>query len=150
MTWRCLCLLLISVAACAAAQTKPCPKTAKFDATTNSMKLMDCNELVVSQSTIKTADTEQSKLLASSSGELIAIDPAVLKSQNDFAIWQNEYTKRIFDHQDRYTLFIFIMVNLLVLSGLYFAWIQFKATLNLSQRIRSDSAHVLLKTNTAE
>jgi hypothetical protein len=122
-------------------QLPQCPVSIKFEEKSNSTFFIDCHGDVVSRTAVHAplkAVTSETTGQVSQNSELAAnsIDPRVAKSFNDFAIWQNEYTKRVFDHQDTYTFFIFMTVNLLVLAGLYFAWLQFKATLHLSQRSR--------------
>jgi hypothetical protein len=115
----------------------PCPSTSTFDATTNSMTLVDCHAKVISQSSLQVAAPADTQLTA----DLITGQtPPVTKSQQDFLIWQNDYTKRIFEHQNTYTVFIFIVVNTLVLAGLYFAWLQFKATVHISERMQHTSS----------
>jgi hypothetical protein len=68
-----------------------------------------------------------------------------LKSNYEYAIWLNGYTRRVFENQNHYSMIIFGVVNVLVLAGLYFAWIQFKATLHLILRIRPVSKPVKKK-----
>src|SRR5579862_7642487 len=118
-----------------------CPIKPKFDVVNNRTILVDCHGKTVSNQAIVQPTRQQEPSAAPMEQATIEkhIDPNVEKSQNEFLIWQNNYTRRIFDHQDTYTFFIFLIVNLLVLAGLYFAWIQFNATLHLSRHIQSAS-----------
>jgi hypothetical protein len=100
------------------------------------MTLVDCHAKVISQSSLQASVPAGT---VSTSESITVQPPQVLKSQQDFVIWQNDYTRRIFEHQNTYTVFIFIVVNTLVLAGLYFAWLQFNATVHLSRRIRNTS-----------
>lgn len=116
----------------------PCAKHAEFDPATNSVRLVDCHDAVISSQSVndrvgtKTAGPPLTL-------QIPTIDASVAKSNNEYAVWQNDYTKRIFEHQNMYTVVIFIIVNMLVVSGLYFAWIQFSATLHLTRRLRATS-----------
>jgi len=104
---------------------------------------VDCHGKTISQAAVKPAAPEQGRSEAVAQTPEFRIDPDVTKSNNEYLIWQNSYTRSIFDHQSAYTLIIFIVVNLLVLAGLYFAWVQFNATLHLSRHIRSAPAKSL-------
>ncbi len=126
----------------ASAQEKPCTKTTEFDRSTNSIRVIDCKRKVLSQSTLN--PPSKSSTIETSS----AVDPFYTKVQESFAqyaIWQNNYTQRIFEHQIVYTVIIFVVVNLLVLAGLYFAWLQFRATLRLHQLIERSHPQAFVK-----
>lgn len=43
-----------------------------------------------------------------------------------YTVWLNTYTQRIYEHQDRDSTIIFVMVNVLAGCGLFFAWVQFR------------------------
>lgn len=120
---------------------QPCSKRAVFDPATDSVKILDCHDKAVSQQAVKNVEKiAQAELTPAI--QVFNIDPSVLKSNSDYAVWQNDYTKRIFEHQNTYTVVIFVVVNLLVVSGLFFAWIQFNATLHLSRHIRASTRRV--------
>lgn len=132
-----LSLLVFPLVASAYAQ-QPCSKRASFDPLTDSIQILDCNNKRISQSEVKNSE-EGTKFESPTALVALNVDPLVLKSNNEYAVWQNDYTKRIFEHQDIYTVVIFIVVNVLVLSGLFFAWVQFNATLHLSRHIRTST-----------
>jgi hypothetical protein len=140
MTLRCAVTLLVISLLPNAHSQQPCNKRAAFDPTTDSVQILDCHDKAVSQQSVKSV--EQNAKPATPALQALNIDPSVLKSNNDYAVWQNDYTKRIFEHQNSYTVVIFIVVNVLVVAGLFFAWIQFNATLHLSRHIRASTRRV--------
>jgi hypothetical protein len=132
-----LSLLVVLLASIAHSQ-ELCKNRPTFDPTKDSVQILDCHDKPLGQTLVKNVEkgaNPESALTA----QALNVDPLVLRSNNDYAIWQNSYTRRIFEHQDAYTVVIFIVVNILVVSGLFFAWIQFNATLHLSRHFRTST-----------
>jgi hypothetical protein len=112
------------------AQPKPCPVTLAFDQVKNMMVTTRCQS-IVSQTSLPSPTPGPDKTNTSSD---------VRKSNETFAIWSNEYTMRTFNDQTIFTRVIFIVVNVLVLAGLGFSWVQFRVTLRLSEVVKSSSS----------
>lgn len=119
----------------------PCPEHKVFNPSTNTLDEVDCHSKVLASRHItrvqaSAPETESSSETASSS------DPREDKARVDYNIWVYDFNRKLYEDQNRYSFFIFLVVNALVLAGLYFAWIQFKTTLHLSERIKANPAAV--------
>jgi hypothetical protein len=137
--------LLLACSLSLTAQTKPCTVTSTFDPAKNAMVTTKC-DTIVHQSSVH-PDIRSGK---ESSKDTAIVNNSVLQSEADYALWSNDYTRRIFEHQIVYTVIIFAIVNLLVVSGLYFAWIQFRATMHLSHAVKSALPQLTGKQATAD
>jgi hypothetical protein len=107
--------------------------TTKCDSVVHHGVLSSPTNTINSQAAAATASTEPDP-------ETAAARKKVMQSEADYVVWSNDYAQRIFEHQIWYTNVIFIIVNLLVLAGLYFAWLQFRATINAHQAIHRSLA----------
>ncbi len=130
MKWRIVTILTFAISLLARGQAT-CLKTQTYDPATNSIKLVDCNGTVLQQSDLNSVSPAQSPGVEAEATEDSVAKSQALKSNYEYVIWLNGYTRRVFENQNHYSMIIFVVVNVLVLAGLYFAWIQFKATLHL-------------------
>ncbi len=69
-----------------------------------------------------------------------ADSPRVRQSNDDYAVWRNEYLRRLYENQLRESWIIFVLVLLLVFAGLFFSWLQFQHAFLLSKVVKSSAA----------
>jgi hypothetical protein len=67
-------------------------------------------------------------------------DPRVCQSNTDYTVWRNDFTHRTYESQMIQSWIIFVLVLVLVVAGLFFAWLQFQHSLHLKQVIKCSAA----------
>jgi len=69
-----------------------------------------------------------------------ADSPRLRQSNDDYAIWRNDYLRRLYENQLRESWIIFALVLVLVFSGLFFSWLQFQHAFLLKQVVKTSAA----------
>lgn len=59
------------------------------------------------------------------SSATVTSSPTVIRAQEDYVVWSFQQSRRLYEWQHRSSIVIFVLVVLLVLSGVYFAALQF-------------------------
>jgi hypothetical protein len=66
--------------------------------------------------------------------------PRVRQSNDDYAVWRNEYLRRLYENQLRESWIVFVLVLLLVFAGLFFSWLQFQHAFLLRKVVKGSAA----------